>query len=110
MAAAEKAAAASGADVGDGLRRRNVPGQPIAAESQLEIDDKKKQAKQVRLHPPSIATRHVKGCANLLMHSVAISPANARRVGVCYRPGSLYLLGPLYSTLQDRHFRHRDVG
>ncbi|KAF3766143.1 family 39 glycosyltransferase [Cryphonectria parasitica EP155] len=46
MAAAEKAAVASGADAGNALRRRNVPGQTGAAQGQLEVDDKKKQAKK----------------------------------------------------------------
>lgn len=48
MAAAEQATAASGADVGEGLRRRNVPAQATAVQGQREVDDKKKQAKQVR--------------------------------------------------------------
>ncbi|PSR80271.1 family 39 glycosyltransferase [Coniella lustricola] len=43
MAAAEQAAVASGADAGDGLRRRNVPGQPSPTGTQLEVDEKKKK-------------------------------------------------------------------
>ncbi|MDA4133633.1 MAG: hypothetical protein OK454_11010 [Thaumarchaeota archaeon] len=48
MAATDKAAVASGADVGDAARRRNVPaaGQPAPA-GQVEVDDKKKAAKKV---------------------------------------------------------------
>lgn len=49
MAADEQAAVVSGADIGEGLRRRNVPGQAGIVQSQRQVDDKKKQAKQVRL-------------------------------------------------------------
>ncbi|CAN8103402.1 unnamed protein product [Discula destructiva] len=44
--AADHQAAASGVDAGDGLRRRNVPGQQAAARVSAEADDRKKQAKQ----------------------------------------------------------------
>lgn len=47
MAADEQAAVVSGADIGEGLRRRYVPSQTAAAlNTQREADDKKKQAKQ----------------------------------------------------------------
>lgn len=49
--AADQQAAASGVDVGNGLRRRNVPTQAGAIPGQLEADDKKKkkQVRQVRI-------------------------------------------------------------
>lgn len=47
MAADEQAAVVSGADIGEGLRRRNVPGQTGVVQNQHEVDDKKKLAKQV---------------------------------------------------------------
>lgn len=45
--AADQQAAATGIEVGDGLRRRNVPVQAGAVRGQPEADDKKKQAPQV---------------------------------------------------------------
>lgn len=48
MAADEKATLASGADAGDGLRRRNVPAtQAGAQEQQPQADGKEKAAKKV---------------------------------------------------------------
>lgn len=42
-------ATGTGFDAGDGLRRRNVPAQADVVPSQPEADDKKEQAKQVRM-------------------------------------------------------------
>lgn len=47
MAADERAAIVSGADIGEGLRRRNVPAQAGPIQGQPIVDDKKKQAKKV---------------------------------------------------------------
>lgn len=47
--ATEKAPIASGADLGEAIRRRHIPGaQPIGAIPKIELDDKKKLAKKVR--------------------------------------------------------------
>lgn len=45
--AAEKAALASGADLGDGLRKRQVASQAAPASNAAQPDDKKKLAKKV---------------------------------------------------------------
>jgi hypothetical protein len=50
MSTNDKAAVASGADVGDALRKRNVPGaQPVPAQVQVQPEDKKKTLKKVRI-------------------------------------------------------------
>lgn len=47
--ASKKAPIASGADLGEAIRRRHIPGaQPNGAIPKLELDDKKKLAKKVR--------------------------------------------------------------
>lgn len=64
MAADEQAAVVSGADIGEGLRRRYIPSQPAAAlNPQREADDKKKQAKQVRMTSHD-RRAHIWRCAN----------------------------------------------
>lgn len=44
MAADEQPVVASGANMGEGLRRRNVPGQAPVSQGSYEVDDKKKRA------------------------------------------------------------------
>jgi hypothetical protein len=103
--AADKAAVASGADLGDGLRQRPVAGQANLQPPTSQPEDNKKLVKKV-LHlyieeVPLNNTDHISG--------VLIAP-NTRPVGGCHCPADLYSPGYLHSTLQDWYQQYRYLG
>lgn len=109
--AAEQEAAATGVDVGDGLRRRNVPTQGGAARGQLEADDKKKtQVQQVRRRPWSSKMRMLKNMALTYLLQTAVFPANPRSVGVDHCAPDLYRTCLLHASIQNRPLQHCDLG
>lgn len=62
MAATDKAAVATGADAGDGLRRRNLAlTQPTSAQIVQQEEDNKKTQKKVRMTDTTILTLSI-GC------------------------------------------------
>lgn len=110
MAADEQAAVVSGADIGEGLRRRYVPSQTAAAlNTQREADDKKKQAKQVRITSHD-THMHTAGFALIPIVSAAFHTPDPPGVGVGHRSHPIYRPLLLHSSLQDWHIGHRHMG
>lgn len=131
----DRPAVASGADVGDALRRRNIPGTPqtvVVPVQQPQLDDKKK-AKKVRARslwsfiqladayriangPPHCMARGnicLELSAQLLTVSCplgAFRPRRSQRMGMGHCPDRLHCPRILYPALQDRSLSHRNMG
>ena len=82
MATTDKAAVATGAEVGDSLRRRNVAASQPAPQHIVQVDDKKKLQKKVRepenAMPPSRPYDAATSSLTLSLLPGAFIPPNPR--------------------------------
>lgn len=103
--AADKAAVASGADLGDGLRQRPVAGQATSTPPTPQPEDNKKLVKKV----PRLAADELH-FNDADYYLGAFVPRNSLSMGGCHCPADLHTFGYLHSTIQDWYQQHCHLG